>query len=103
MTDASAISVAARQSPDEVLSGLGAAASGLSASEAAGRLVTGGPNAFRTHRASAWSVLARQFKSPILALLIVTAVASLVVGLSTKSIVIGVMRLVSNGLGFVNL
>jgi Mg2+-importing ATPase len=102
MTDASAISVAARQSPDEVLSGLGATASGLSASEAAGRLATAGPNAFRTHRASAWSVLARQFKSPILALLIVTAVASLFVGDATNSIVIGVILIVSIGLGFVN-
>jgi len=102
MTDASAISVAARQSSDEVLVGLGSTTSGLSAGEAAQRLMAGGPNAFRTHRASAWSVLGRQFKSPILALLIVTAVASLFVGDATNSIVIGVILVVSIGLGFVN-
>ena len=99
---ASPTSVAAKQSADEVLASLGSTASGLSATEAAGRLAAGGPNAIRTHRASAWAVLGRQLRSPILILLIVTAGASLFLGDATNSIVIGVILVVSVGLGFVN-
>ncbi|MEO7124148.1 MAG: magnesium-translocating P-type ATPase [Lacisediminihabitans sp.] len=99
---ASAISVAARQTPDEVLAGLNSSASGLSSSDATERLLATGPNAFRTHKASSWAVLGRQFKSPIMILLIVTAGASLFLGDATNSIVIGIILIVSVGLGFVN-
>src|SRR6185312_12403424 len=102
MTAASAISVAAQHSPGEVLTSLESSRSGLSAVEAAHRLASTGPNALRTHRASAWSVLARQLKSPILALLIVTAVASLFLGDEANSIVTAVILVVSIALGFIN-
>ena len=48
----SAISLAARQTAEEVLSGLGSVSSGLTAPEAARRLAVNGPNIIRTHRAS---------------------------------------------------
>ncbi len=99
---ASAISVAAQQSVDEVLADLGSSVSGLSAAEAARRLASVGPNAIRSHTASAWAVLGRQLKSPILILLIVTAAASLFLGDATNSIVIGIILVASVGLGFIN-
>ncbi|GAP55604.1 calcium-transporting ATPase type 2C member 2, partial [Arthrobacter sp. Hiyo6] len=70
--------------------------------EAGRRLAELGPNAVRTHRASAWSVLIRQLGSPILILLLITAGLSLFLGDATNSIVIGVILLVSVGLGFTN-
>jgi Mg2+-importing ATPase len=99
---ATPVSVAAKQPADEVLSGLGSNAVGLSTTEAAERLATVGPNAIRTHKASAWAVLGRQLRSPILILLIVTAAASLFLGDATNSIVIAVILVVSVGLGFGN-
>jgi len=86
----------------QVLLDLASSEVGLSNSEAAGRLSTDGPNAVRTHRASAWDVLGRQFRSPILILLIITAGLSLFLGDPTNSIVIGAILLVSVGLGFTN-
>lgn len=85
-----------------VLARLGSVAGGLSEAEAAERLAVLGPNAVRTHEASGWSVLGRQFRSPILILLLVTAGLSLFLGDATNSIVIGVILLVSVGLGFSN-
>lgn len=96
ITDAAALTA------DQTLERLGSAPDGLSGEEAAARLASLGPNAVRTHRANAWAVLGRQFASPILILLIVTAALSLFLGDATNSIVIGVILLVSVGLGFSN-
>jgi len=96
------ITDAARQAPDAVLAALGSGPDGLSRAAAADRLDAVGPNAVRTHEASAWSVLARQFRSPILILLLITAGLSLFLGDATNSVVIGVILLVSVGLGFSN-
>ncbi|MFS0717793.1 magnesium-translocating P-type ATPase [Arthrobacter sp. 1P04PC] len=96
------ITDAARQAPDAVLAALGSGPDGLSGAAAADRLDAVGPNAVRTHEASAWSVLARQFRSPILILLLITAGLSLSLGDATNSVVIGVILLVSVGLGFSN-
>jgi Mg2+-importing ATPase len=74
----------------------------LTPDEAARRLAVSGPNVVRTHGASGWRVLGRQLRSPILILLIVTAATSLFVGDVTNSVVIGVILLVSIGLGFTN-
>ncbi|MCU1574009.1 MAG: Mg(2+) transport ATPase, P-type, partial [Micrococcaceae bacterium] len=93
---------AARRTPDQVLHDLGSTVLGLSGSAAAELLAVVGPNALRTHKASPWSVLGRQLGSPILILLIVTAALSLFLGDATNSIVIGVILLVSVGLGFTN-
>ena len=96
MTDAAALA------PEQVLERLGSNQRGLAEEEAAARLAQLGPNAVRTHRANAWAVLGRQFASPILILLIATAALSLFLGDATNSIVIGVILLVSVGLGFAN-
>jgi Mg2+-importing ATPase len=96
------ISDAALLPAEEALVRLGSGPNGLASGEAAGRLAEVGPNAVRTHRASGWSVLGRQLRSPILILLLVTAGLSLFLGDATNSIVIGVILLVSVGLGFSN-
>ncbi|WP_427006083.1 cation-transporting P-type ATPase [Pseudarthrobacter sp. H2] len=97
-----AIADAARRPADEVLKQLGSGAGGLSSGEAAKRLAGLGPNAVRTHQASGWSVLGRQLRSPILILLFITAGLSLFLGDATNAVVIGVILLVSVGLGFSN-
>ncbi|WP_028266302.1 magnesium-translocating P-type ATPase [Arthrobacter sp. MA-N2] len=96
------ITEAACLQPDQVLDHLGSSPAGLTNQEASERLAEIGPNAVRTHRANGWAVLGRQFASPILILLIITAGLSLFLGDATNSIVIGVILLVSVGLGFTN-
>ena len=83
-----------------VLDELGSGGNGLTGAEAGRRLTEMGPNAVRTHRASGWSVLGRQLRSPVPLLLLITAGLSLFLGDVTNSIVIGVILLVSVGLGF---
>ena len=96
------ITHAASLTAEQALTRLGSGPGGLSEEEAAARLEQLGPNAVRTHRANAWAVLGRQLGSPILILLLVTAGLSLFLGDATNSIVIGVILLVSVGLGFTN-
>ncbi|WP_349898143.1 magnesium-translocating P-type ATPase [Parafrigoribacterium soli] len=98
----SATVAAGSEPPDDVLARLGSREAGLTEDEARERLASVGPNALRTHRVGAWAVLGRQLKSPILILLIVTAIASLFLHDTTNSIVIGVILVVSVGLGFGN-
>ena len=86
----------------EVLGRLGTPASGLTSAAAAARLLAGGPNAVRSHHARALHVLARQLRSAILLLLVVTAAASYLVGNQTDAVIIGVILLASVGLGFGN-
>ncbi|MHB1172107.1 MAG: cation-translocating P-type ATPase, partial [Lacisediminihabitans sp.] len=92
----------AHRTGDQSLLELNSDETGLTSEEAARRLTVLGPNAVRTHKANAWSVLARQLRSPILILLLITASLSLFLGDATNSIVIGVILLVSVGLGFSN-
>ena len=87
---------------DDVLDRLRTQASGLTATEADVRLGSFGPNAVRTHHASALSVLLQQLKSPLLLLLIAAAVVSAFVGQGTDAIIIGIIIAGSVGLGFVN-
>jgi Mg2+-importing ATPase len=94
--------VAATLPASDVLTRLGTSPSGLTATEAADRLEAGGPNAVRSHHAQALHVLARQLRSAILLLLVVTAVASFLLGNRTDSVIIGVILLASIGLGFAN-
>ncbi|MFD3810429.1 magnesium-translocating P-type ATPase [Rhodococcus sp. NPDC058639] len=86
----------------EVLARLGSSAAGLSAAAAAERLESVGPNALRSYRVRAWTVLARQLRSALLLLLAVTAVASFFLGNRTDAVVIGIILVASVGLGFVN-
>src|SRR4029079_2225742 len=55
-----------------------------------------------THRVSAFAVLRSQLNNAVLGLLAVTAVLSFFLGDRTQAIIIGVILLVSIGLGFVN-
>lgn len=86
----------------DVLDRLGSGPGGLPEDEAQRRLQTTGPNAVRSHRARALSVLARQLRSPLLILLAATALASAFVGQASDAVIIGTILLASVGLGFVN-
>jgi Mg2+-importing ATPase len=81
---------------------LGSAGTGLATTEAGRRLELHGPNAVRIRRTRGWLVLGRQLRSPLLLLLAVTATASYFVGEHTDAIIIGVILLLSVGLGFWN-
>ncbi|MFD1321053.1 magnesium-translocating P-type ATPase [Micromonospora sonneratiae] len=99
---ASPVVQAAATGPEEVLTSLGGNRDGLTAGEAARRLTEHGPNVVSTYRLSALSVLARQLRSPLLALLLAAAAVSFVVGQRTDAVVIGVILAISVGFGFVN-
>jgi len=67
------LATAAAAAPQEVLKGLGSSDSGLSATEAAGRLERYGPNVVGLHRVRALAVLWGQLRNPLLLLLLVAA------------------------------
>ncbi len=75
---------------------------GLSSVEAARRLAAHGPNAVKDHRARALQVAARQLRSPLLVLLMVTAAAAYGLGQQTDAVIIAVILVASVGLGFLN-
>ena len=75
---------------------------GLTSSEVADRTAVYGPNAVRSHHANAWSVLARQIRSPLLWLLGAAAAVSAFVGEGVDAVIIGLILGASVGLGFVN-
>src|SRR5205823_11000005 len=93
---------AAAQGTTEVLAAFDSDIGGLSNSEAARRLATFGPNAVRTHRARFWAVLARQLRSPLLLLLLITASLSFFLGERSDALIIGSILALSVGLGFFN-
>ncbi|MBB5828734.1 cation-translocating P-type ATPase [Micromonospora carbonacea] len=95
-TDAAALTVA------DALAALGGDPQGLTPDEVRRRRDRVGPNAVRTHRVSALAVLARQFRSALLGLLLAAATVSFFVGERTDAVVIGVILAVSVGLGFAN-
>jgi P-type Mg2+ transporter len=78
------------------------ASQGLSATEAARRQAQYGPNSVSSHRARLLPVLWHQLRSPLLALLLIAAVASYFVGEKSDAVIIGVIVGLSVGLGFVN-
>ena len=93
---------AAAASPAHVLAALGSGADGLSPAEAARRLEIVGPNALRSHGASAWRVLSNQLRNPLLPLLVVASIVSGVTGQVTSAGIILFMVVLSVGLGFYN-
>ncbi|MEV5821512.1 cation-translocating P-type ATPase [Micromonospora haikouensis] len=95
-TDAAALTVA------DTLAALGGDPQGLTPDDVRRRRDRVGPNAVRTHRVSALAVLARQFRSALLGLLLAAATVSFFVGERTDAVVIGVILAVSVGLGFAN-
>ena len=88
--------------PDEALAALGSSKAGLTTAEALSRRLTYGPNALRTHGAGALTVLARQFRSYLLLLLLVAAAVSAAVGELTEASIIAAIMTMSVGLGFFN-
>ena len=96
------LAAAARLDAPAVLTRLGSSENGLSAAEATRRLGKVGPNAVRSHGASALEVLLRQVKSPLLILLVAAAGTSLVVGERTDALIIFAIMALSVGLGFFN-
>jgi Mg2+-importing ATPase len=75
---------------------------GLSGAEVAVRSARWGPNAVSSHRARMVPVLLHQLRSPLLALLMVAAIASYAVGERSDAVIIGVIVGLSVGLGFIN-
>lgn len=73
---------------------------GLPADEAAQRLRTFGPNAIPATHARGLALLLRQFKSPLLLLLIGASLVSALLGDPSDAIIIGVIVALSAGLGF---
>lgn len=75
---------------------------GLSSVEVNERQARWGPNAVSSHRARFWPVLWHQVRSPLLALLLIAALASYFVGEKSDAVIIAVIVALSVGLGFVN-
>ena len=92
----------ATEACSDVFELLHSTADGLSASEAAQRLVQYGPNVLMTHKVHASTVLFRQIRNPILLLLLGAALVSGLTGGGTNAIIIAVIVALSVGLGFFN-
>jgi P-type Mg2+ transporter len=86
---------------EDVLLALRSSPEGLSTAEAKRRLTLVGPNALRSHDASAFSVLGRQLRNPLLLLLLAAALTSAFVGERTDALIIFLISGLSIGLGFV--
>ncbi len=87
---------------DAVFARLESSEHGLSAADAADRLRSVGPNVLRVTRVSAWRVLLRQMRSPLLGLLLAAALISGLTGDPIDAVIIACIVLLSIGLGFVN-
>ena len=85
-----------------VLRRLGTSPDGLSTAEAASRLQRDGANVLGTHRVRIPAVLLSQLRNPLLLLLMVAAAVSGVTGDPTDALIIGIIVVLSVGLGFIN-
>lgn len=88
--------------PAGALAALGSSEAGLSEQVARQRLAAEGPNELMTHTVSAWRVLARQLRNPLLGLLLVAALVSGLTGGATNAVIIAVIVALSVVLGFAN-
>jgi Mg2+-importing ATPase len=93
---------AAALTAEEIIRRLETDERGLTSEEAARRLATVGANVLRAHGARFWSVLARQFRSYLLLLLLAAAAVSVFVGEGTDAAIIFTIVGLSVALGFVN-
>jgi Mg2+-importing ATPase len=75
---------------------------GMTSQEARRRLIAAGPNAIPARHARAFRLLLRQFRSPLLLLLLGASVLSASLGDTNDAMIIGVIVLLSAGLGFAN-
>lgn len=89
-------------SVEDALRTLDVTPDGLSDAEAAARLTTYGPNLLATHKVTAFDVLVRQLRNPLLVLLLAAAAVSAATGDTTDGGIIAAIVAVSVGLGFVN-
>lgn len=94
--------VAASSTVAQVRSANGSGPAGLSSATAAARLAHDGPNALRTIRVRVWKILANQFRSALMVLLITTAALAFVLGDRNDAVVIGIILAASVLGGFVN-
>jgi Mg2+-importing ATPase len=86
----------------DVLRALASSATGLSSDEAATRRSAFGANVLAEHRVTAFGVLYRQLRNPLLILLLAAAAVSAGTGDVTDGGIIAAIVLLSVGLGFVN-
>src|SRR5690606_22590473 len=87
--------------PDEALAAVEGSPDGLDEAEAARRLRRDGPNRLRPRRGpSALRHLAAQFVDPLIALLVVAAVVSFLLGETVDAAVIGAVVVVNALIGF---
>jgi Mg2+-importing ATPase len=93
---------AAAHEPAEVLAAMGSAVTGLSVVEAADRYRTNGANVLAERSVTAFDVLLRQLRNPLLILLLAAAAVSAATGGVTDAAIIAVIVMLSVGLGFVN-
>ena len=100
--DGLGIGEAAALAPEVCLAQLGSGSTGLTAEEVKRRAAEVGPNVIAVHRVRPLSVLARQLRSALLLLLVITAAVSFFVGDRTNAAIIALILVVSVGLGFVN-
>ena len=86
---------------DEVLGGAGSdAASGLTATEAASRLASHGPNEIAAEKPpSAWAVAASLMRDPMNIMLVAVVVVSLLIGEVSTGVIVGLLILLNIGLG----
>jgi P-type Mg2+ transporter len=96
------LAVAAATSVAAVRIALGSVDTGLTSIEAAERLHTYGPNALVLKQITAWDVLVRQLRNPLLILLVGAAVISVATGDLADGVIIAVIVALSVGLGFFN-
>ncbi len=87
---------------DAVLERLGTPPGGLEPDDVTQRRDQVGANVIRSHRVRPWQVFVRQVRSPLLALLLVSATISFFVGERADAVIIAVIVAMSVGLGFVN-
>lgn len=88
------------KSAEQVLSELGSSENGLPENEAKTRLASFGPNEFEKKKFSALALFARQFRNPLLAILIVAGVVSAFFGQVTTAVIVISIILLSALLGF---
>jgi len=95
--------VAAARAPAEAVAAeLGSSPQGLGSAEAEERLRTLGANVLRYHRVTPLGVLLRQFRNPLMLLLLLCAGVSGFTGDPTDAVIIGAIVAVSVVLSFVN-
>jgi Mg2+-importing ATPase len=93
---------AARLKPADVLQRLESTDAGLTGAEAKRRLAVYGPNAIRSHGASALPILWNQLRNPLLILLAAATLVALFTGEVTDAVIILAIVALSVGLGFFN-